>query len=173
MLLGCIETGADGRFVKFLVWYFGVYWIYMENKSQENLTIKEPSQLEKAMQTAFLELEERMTQEEMKATLFKVNGKEYPVTNDSEANVANIQQAMRIAQEILDRSRTQNDYYAEKAGAKVFELLGSGADLALRKSEVVALYPEASGLLERVLAGGDAKGTDNEAGNDGRYLVKA
>jgi hypothetical protein len=108
------------------------------------------SLVEEKRQEAFArmcdELEERLTHDIGRK--FEVNGRHYELTSAEDCMVAYAQQMRAEVQKLYEEVLTKDDYYEEKAIAKLLELFRAYERLVSLYAELRSYYPDAAGRVE-------------------------
>ncbi len=120
----------------------------------EGLHVEESlSLVERQRREAFVHvldtLEERFPGE-LKAT-FESHGREYTLTSAEDCMVAFAQQHREVVEEVYAEIKEQNNYRAEQAIAKLYELFVAYEKTVALYAELRSYYPAAAGRVEGAL----------------------
>ncbi len=115
---------------------------------QERLSLVE-QQRQEALKTVLDTLEERFPKE-LKAT-FESHGREYALTSPEDCMVAFAQQHREVVETLYDEIKEQNNYRAEQAIAKLFELFAAYERTVALYAELRSYYPTAAPRVEAAL----------------------
>lgn len=119
-------------------------------KGREQLSAKEKKE-KSAYRKVIERLKEKMKGKEEKLEknpTFESKGRKFEIESEADYMVADAQKELEIAQEILEEAREKEEYYLEKAAAKLVDFLENMNSLVQSYAELKAYRPDLAKQLE-------------------------